>query len=59
TQTAQTSDAEYVLNTNSKKFHSPSCENAEKISEKNRSSFNGSREDLIAQGYTPCGFCEP
>lgn len=49
----------YVLNVNSKKFHLPTCSSVEKISDKNREEFTGSREDLIAKGYSPCGTCNP
>lgn len=49
----------YVLNTNSKKFHLPSCPSTEQIAEKNRQDFTGSRDDLLAQGYTPCKQCTP
>lgn len=50
---------DYVLNTNSKKFHEPTCHSAAKISNKNRKNYHGTREDLIAQGYDPCGNCDP
>lgn len=49
----------YVLNTNSMKFHYPSCSSAQKISKKNRKDYYGTREDLIDQGYDPCGSCHP
>ena len=49
----------YVLNTNTKKFHYPNCGSAKKISEKNRQDFYGTREELIAMGYSPCGNCDP
>lgn len=49
----------YVLNVNSKKFHLPTCSSVEKISDKNRKEFTGSREELIAKGYSPCGTCNP
>ena len=49
----------YVLNTNSKKFHLPSCPSAAKISEKNREVYTGDREDLLALGYDPCKICMP
>ena len=52
-------DSEYILNTNSKKFHKISCANAESISEKNKSEFIGNRADLVNQGYSPCGSCKP
>ncbi len=50
---------DYVLNTNSKKFHLPSCSGATDMSEKNRQEYTGSRELLIAQGFEPCSQCEP
>lgn len=49
----------YVLNTNSMKFHYPSCSSAQQISRKNRRDYTGSRDDLINQGYSPCGYCHP
>lgn len=49
----------YVLNTNTKKFHKPSCSSAAKISNKNRQDYYGSRSDLISQGYEPCKNCNP
>lgn len=52
-------NATYILNTNSMKFHTPNCGSVEKISEANRRGFSGKREDLIEQGYTPCGSCKP
>lgn len=51
--------AEYVLNTNSRKFHLPDCSGAANMSEANRQDYTGSRELLIAQGYEPCGQCDP
>ena len=50
---------DYILNTNSRKFHYPDCPSAAKISEKNKAYFTGTREELIAQGYSPCGNCDP
>lgn len=49
----------YVLNTSSGKFHLPSCSSVEKMDPANRQDYTGSREDLIAQGYSPCGSCKP
>ena len=49
----------YVLNTNTMKFHYPSCSSAQKINKKNRKDYTGSRDDLISQGYAPCGNCHP
>ena len=50
---------EYILNTNSHKFHKPDCAYAGDIKEENRQVYKGSRDILIAQGYSPCGGCKP
>ena len=50
---------DYVLNTNTMKFHDPSCSSAQKISAKNRKDYTGTREELIDMGYAPCGNCDP
>ncbi len=49
----------YVLNTNTKKFHFPGCSSVNQMSAKNRKYIESTREDLIAQGYSPCGKCNP
>ena len=49
----------YILNTRSLKFHDPGCTGAADISESNRQSYTGKRETLIAEGYVPCGICQP
>lgn len=49
----------YIINTDSGKFHYPSCSRAKEISDANRSEYTGTRDDLIAQGYDPCGTCKP
>ena len=49
----------YILNTNSHKFHLPSCSSVEQMSDKNREEFTGNRDELIQQGYEPCGRCNP
>ena len=49
----------YILNVNSKKFHLPECSGASSISEANRQEVKTTREDLVAQGYVPCGTCKP
>ncbi len=52
-------DITYILNTNSKKFHYPNCSSAKDIKEHNRETTNKSRDELIAEGYSPCGSCKP
>ena len=49
----------YILNTNTKKFHKPTCSNAATISDKNRKEHFGSREELIEEGYKAAGCCKP
>ena len=49
----------YILNTNTKKFHFSSCGGAEEIKKENKEKYTGTRTELIAQGYEPCGRCKP
>ncbi len=53
------SQCDYVLNNNTKKFHYPSCSSASRISDENKGYFEGTREELINDGYSPCGICKP
>lgn len=50
---------EYILNTNTKKFHYPSCSSVKQMKAFNKKEYTGSRDDLIAQGYDPCKKCNP
>ena len=50
---------EYVLNTNTKKFHEPTCSSVGKIKEKNRADFTGTRDEVVGRGFDPCGICHP
>lgn len=49
----------YILNTNTKKFHYPFCGSVHKMKEKNKKAFDGTRDQAIAAGYSPCGNCHP
>ena len=49
----------YILNTNTKKFHRPSCSSVEEISAENRQEFTGTKEEVTAQGYEACQRCRP
>lgn len=55
----QTEAADYVLNTNTKRFHYPDCKSVTDMKEKNKQYYHGTREDLINQGYKACGNCRP
>lgn len=50
---------EYVLNTNSKKFHLPSCSSVDQMSPKNREDVEDTRENLIAKGLRPLQALQP
>ncbi|MCD8084060.1 MAG: DNA/RNA non-specific endonuclease [Clostridiales bacterium] len=60
TQSAVTAqETTYVLNTNSKKFHRPSCSSVSKMKSSNRMDVTESRDEVIARGYVPCKNCNP
>lgn len=50
---------DYVLNTNTMKFHRPTCRDVGRIKPENRENYKGTRASLIAMGYSPCGHCHP
>lgn len=56
---ATPSNVTYVLNTNTKKFHVPSCSSADDIKAKNRKDVDWSRDKVISEGYVPCKRCDP
>jgi len=49
----------YILNTNTHKFHYPNCRSVDDMKEKNKQEETASRDEIIAQGYDPCGNCNP
>lgn len=49
----------YVLNTNTMRFHNPTCPSVEDIADNNKEAYEGSRQALIDEGYKPCGRCKP
>ena len=50
---------QYVLNTNSKKIHEPSCSSVDSMKESNKKEYQGTLEELLTQGYEPCKRCNP
>ena len=50
---------DYVLNTNTEKFHYPSCSSVEDIKPSNRQDYCGTREEVIEMGFDPCKRCNP
>ena len=50
---------DYIINTNTGKFHYPSCSSVKQMNESNKKFYNGSSDGLVSQGYSPCGRCKP
>lgn len=51
--------ADYILNTNTHKFHYPNCSSVKQMAEKNKQTYSGTRDEIISMGYDPCGRCHP
>ena len=49
----------YILNTNTKKIHRPTCSSVSQMKEKNKQIYEGTVEELENMGYTPCKKCNP
>ena len=49
----------YVLNTSSMKFHLEDCTAVSQMSDNNKDTYTGTRSEVIAMGYDPCGICCP
>ena len=49
----------YILNTSTKKFHKPSCSSVKQMKESNKKTSYKSRDEIIGDGYDPCGRCHP
>lgn len=57
--TTPSTERTYVLNTNTKKFHIPTCSSVNQMADKNKKYYTGSRSDVISMGYKPCQRCYP
>ena len=53
--------SDYVINTNSSslKFHYPWCSSVDDMKDEHKWFYHGTRDEIIAMGYTPCGRCKP
>ena len=49
----------YIVNTNTGKFHKPSCRSVKQMKEANKSERTTTRDELISEGYEPCKNCNP
>ena len=52
-------EKDYVVNRNTGKFHLPECTSVKAMKESNKKFVHESREALLAEGYEPCGRCQP
>lgn len=62
TSSSDNSDAteySYVINKNTKVFHSPNCSSINQMKDTNKIYSSESRDALISEGYSPCGNCNP
>ena len=50
-------EMEFVVNTNTHKFHLPTCSSVDDIADRNKSNYTGTAQELIDQGYQPCQRC--
>lgn len=50
---------DYILNKSSGTFHKPTCSSVSKMKEENKQSITATREEMIEDGYSPCGTCKP
>lgn len=57
--TADANARDYVVNTNTGKFHYPYCSSVGDMNPANRSDRTCPRDDLLAEGYIPCKRCSP
>ncbi len=49
----------FILNTKTKKFHLLTCRHVSTIAAENYAESGDTRDELIAEGYAPCGTCKP
>lgn len=49
----------YILNTNTKKFHYPSCSSVKQMKDRNKKKVTCTRDEVIDMGYDPCKRCDP
>ena len=52
-------EGKYMLNTKTKKFHLTNCSSTLLIETRNRAFSRQTPEELMSEGYKPCGQCHP
>lgn len=56
---SSSSNADFVGNANTGKFHYTWCDSVDKMSDDNKVYLKGTRDDCVRKGYDPCGKCNP
>lgn len=56
---APSTGTDYIVNTNTGKFHHTYCSSVKKMKESNKMYYTGTRDELVSKGYSPCGNCHP
>lgn len=52
-------NANYMINTNTGKFHHIWCKEIKKMKDSNKWEYQGTRDEIINMGYIPCKKCNP
>ena len=52
-------NCDYIINTNTGKFHYTWCSSVKKMAEKNKWYYTETRDSVIGMGYVPCKNCNP
>jgi DNA-entry nuclease len=55
--TDDTETMNFIINTNTKKFHLTTCSSVDDMAEHNKKEYSGTVEELVEQGYSPCKRC--
>ena len=50
---------DYIINTNTGKFHYTWCRYVSRMSEKNKWYYSGTRDSIVSMGYVACKVCRP
>lgn len=49
----------YIVNKRSHIFHFPTCPSTDQMAQYNKLFSDKSRDELVAEGFKPCGSCNP
>ena len=55
----ETSGGDYVINTNTGKFHHTWCSSVDQMNPENRWDVHMTRDEIEGMGYVPCKRCNP